>query len=151
MNARADILQEAESLVNGDRNIQYGDPSEDFRRTAELWSAWKGVDFETHEVAIFMALLKISRLKWTPEKRDSWADLIGYGACGWHCVAPPELKQEEVDAVYQQYDFQQMYTPHQVSDTVWRSGANASYFPSHVKFTMNGHTVCNCGSESSHF
>jgi len=30
-----------------------------------------------------MALLKLSRIAWQPNKTDSWIDLAGYAACGW--------------------------------------------------------------------
>ena len=35
-NPRAEILREAEYLVNGSRNTQYGDPNQDFSRTAAM-------------------------------------------------------------------------------------------------------------------
>lgn len=90
VNQRSSLLQEADSLVNGDRNAQYGDPLRDFKRTAAFWGAYLGVDLEPHDVAAMMSLLKISRIRATPTKRDSWTDLAGYAACGWHCVAPVE-------------------------------------------------------------
>jgi hypothetical protein len=90
---RRAILEEAADLVDGDRNAQYGDPRQDFRRTAELWTSY--LDGKTvldlHDVAALMALLKISRIRWSPEKRDSWADLAGYAACGWDCARPEDL------------------------------------------------------------
>lgn len=88
MNARAEVLQTAESLVNGDRNAQYGDPRQDFQRTAAMWSAYLGVQVEPHDVAAMMALLKVSRIRWSPQKLDSWVDLAGYAACGWDCARP---------------------------------------------------------------
>ncbi len=93
-NARADLLRLAESLVNGDRNAQYGDPRQDFRRTADFWSDYLGDvlgddRLMPHDVAAMMALLKISRIRWNPTKQDSWADLAGYAACGWDCVGAP--------------------------------------------------------------
>lgn len=92
MNARSDLLTEAESLVNGDRNAQYGDPRQDFQRTATMWSAYLGVDVAPHDVAALMSLLKLSRIRWSPNKRDSWADLAGYAACGWDCARPDEAE-----------------------------------------------------------
>lgn len=86
MNARADLLAEAERLVNGDRNNQYGDPRQDFQRTATMWGAYLGVEIQPHDVAALMAMLKLSRIRWSPAKLDSWADLAGYAACGWDCV-----------------------------------------------------------------
>jgi hypothetical protein len=90
LSPRADMLREAERIVDGDRNVQYGDPRADFQRTATMWGAYLGVEIQPQDVAAMMALLKISRIRWSPEKRDSWVDLAGYAACGWHCVAPEE-------------------------------------------------------------
>lgn len=84
--ARSQMLAEAASLVDGDRNADYGDPLQDFRRTAAMWSAYAGIPFQPHDVAAMMALLKLSRIRWSPEKRDSWVDLAGYAACGADCI-----------------------------------------------------------------
>ena len=86
-NARATVLLGAEELVNGDRNIQYGDPRADFTRTAAMWAAYLGCDVAPHDVAALMALLKVSRIRWSPGKLDSWTDLAGYAACGWDCAS----------------------------------------------------------------
>lgn len=83
---RAGVLDEARGLITGDRNAQYGDPIQDFRRTAELWSTYLGISLQPYDVAAMMALLKLSRIRWSPEKRDSWVDLAGYAACGMECV-----------------------------------------------------------------
>jgi 5'(3')-deoxyribonucleotidase len=80
---RAELLDEAKNLIVGDRNNQYGPPTKDFERTAAMWAAYKGVDFTAHDVAAMMALLKISRIAWSPTKRDHWADLAGYAGCGY--------------------------------------------------------------------
>lgn len=84
------MLAEAAGLVDGDRNAQYGDPRQDFQRTAAMWGAYLGVEVEPHDVAALMAILKVSRIRWSPEKRDSWVDLAGYAACGWHCAMPED-------------------------------------------------------------
>lgn len=86
MTARRDLLDEAADLVDGDRNNQYGDPRQDFQRTAAMWAAYLGVPIEPHDVAAMMSLLKLSRIHWSPGKRDSWVDLAGYAACGWDCA-----------------------------------------------------------------
>lgn len=88
MNAREECLTTALGLVNGDRNAQYGDPRQDFQRTASMWTAYLGVEIAPHDVAAMMMMLKVSRIRWSPEKFDSWVDAAGYAACGWDCAKP---------------------------------------------------------------
>jgi len=91
---REQVLREAMTLIVGDRNVDYGDPYEDFSLTASLWQSYitriverrDGLVIEPHDVAIMMALLKVSRLSWTPNKKDHWVDIAGYIGCGWDCV-----------------------------------------------------------------
>lgn len=94
---RKDMLDEASSLVDGDRNVDYGDPIDDFRTTAQLWQVYlqrimsarnyeDTIFLDPHDVAVMMQLLKISRVSWSPTKRDHWVDMAGYAACGWDCV-----------------------------------------------------------------
>lgn len=75
-----DILEEALRITSGDRNNQYGPPDQDFQRTAAMWSAMKGVEFEAREVAMFMILLKLSR-ETHQKKRDNSVDIAGYARC----------------------------------------------------------------------
>lgn len=91
---RASVLYEAAELITGDRNNQYGPPTADFKRTAGMATAFgfqvNGEPLEAHHVAIFMMLLKTSRLAWTPGKRDSWVDASGYAGCGYECAIEGE-------------------------------------------------------------
>lgn len=95
VNVRSDVLRTAESLVNGARNREYGDPNSDFSRTASMWTTYlSGVadrnDGEVyllpHDVAAMMILLKISRISWSPNKKDHWVDAAGYSAAGADCA-----------------------------------------------------------------
>lgn len=79
-----DILEEALRITKGDRNASYGPPDQDFQRTAKLWSAIKGIEFEAREVAMFMVALKLSR-ETHQKKRDNWVDIAGYARCGSLC------------------------------------------------------------------
>lgn len=73
---------EANRLVrNGARQAVYGHPRDDFKRTAGMWSALLGTEVSAHQVALMMAMLKMSRLVSTPDHRDSVVDLIGYAVC----------------------------------------------------------------------
>jgi len=107
---RRGMLEEAAELVDGDRNIHYGDPNDDFFKTARYWSTHAGgvlrrklheaglsIDdktmgiinelFDPHDVAIMMMQVKMARLAWSPSKRDHWVDCAGYAACGLDCVS----------------------------------------------------------------
>jgi len=77
---KEDILEEALKLTKGDRQASYGPPDQDFKRTAALWSALKGVSFESWEVAQFMIAVKLSRLQ-HGKTRDSVTDIAGYARC----------------------------------------------------------------------
>lgn len=81
---RKEILAEAEKIVCNDRNVQYGEPEDNFLRIATLWNAYLGKTYVTsYDVAVMMCLFKIARLQGSAfESIDSWVDLIGYAACG---------------------------------------------------------------------
>ena len=83
---RSALLADADTIINGDRNNQYGEPNQDFARSAAMIGAYLGVPIEQHDVAIIVTLIKCSRIRWSPTKRDHWQDLAGYAACGWDCV-----------------------------------------------------------------
>lgn len=74
------ILEEASSVVDGDREKTYGHPSLNFARTAVLWSVVFGHPVSLEQVALCMACLKIAREVHEP-KRDNLVDLVGYIRC----------------------------------------------------------------------
>ena len=87
---RAQVLREAEKLICGDRNAQYGDPLQDFKRIATMWSLIFGIEVLPHQVAMCMMAMKLSRLVHSPGKYDSWVDAAGYAGCGWECAQEEE-------------------------------------------------------------
>ena len=74
------IIQEAESLVNGQRAQDYGDINESFTRIAGMWSAYLGVTITPHDVVNMMIQLKVSRAR-NSRKYDSFLDIVGYVLC----------------------------------------------------------------------
>jgi len=74
----SDILNIASQLVNNDRNDQHGDMTTNHINIAKLWSAYKGVEFTAHDVAVMMALLKIARTKIGKVNPDDYVDACGY-------------------------------------------------------------------------
>lgn len=79
---RKEILDHAEKCVCRNREQEYGSPEENFRCIANLWGAYKGVEFSPLDVSMMMALLKIARIKTGTATNDSFVDLAGYAACG---------------------------------------------------------------------
>lgn len=104
---RGGVLDEAKHLITGDRNSVYGPPDQDFSRTAAMATGFgfqvAGKPLEGHHVAIFLILLKMSRLAWTPTKRDSWVDTAGYAGCGFETATLSEERRREFAARTQSF------------------------------------------------
>ena len=80
---RADILATASEYVTQDRAATHGDAENNFRRIADLWNAYLGVNtISAVDVAVMLALLKVARIKSNPTHADNWIDIAGYAACG---------------------------------------------------------------------
>lgn len=86
---REHVLDEAKKCVLQDRNSTYGKPEDNFRRIAELWTAYLNIrpkdanaPITPTDVAQMMVLMKMARLSHNPTHKDSWVDGIGYLACG---------------------------------------------------------------------
>ena len=78
---REEVLRKAIDVTTKDRNNQYGEPEDTFAVIADMWSSYKGTNFEPTDVAIMMVLMKCARMKhqWS---EDSFVDIAGYAACG---------------------------------------------------------------------
>ena len=78
------ILEEAASLVEGDRGAVYGPPTADFDAIGLAWSAILSpllrddVLIEGERVALCMAALKLVRQSVGKPSRDSTVDAVGY-------------------------------------------------------------------------
>lgn len=79
---RKEALAEVEGCVCRDRQSTYGDPEDNFANIANMWSVYMGTTFKAHDVAAMMMLVKIARLKSSPNHRDNWIDAAGYAICG---------------------------------------------------------------------
>lgn len=84
---RKEILAEAEKCVCSDRNLQYGDPEDNFSDIAKLWSTFLDIHITAPQVAAMMILMKTARIKASQGRdKDSWVDVAGYSACGGELV-----------------------------------------------------------------
>lgn len=71
------ILLEAEVIVNGDRNVQYGDPKDAFKIYSEILSRTFNIELSPIEICKVQMAIKLGRLRYQ-HKRDSLVDLCGY-------------------------------------------------------------------------
>jgi hypothetical protein len=91
--ASSTVLDEARTIIYGDREQTYGDPSKNLTAIAQLWTTWlksrglmpagPGLTFE--DVACMMVLLKVARLGNQIDHRDSQVDAVGYMALLERC------------------------------------------------------------------
>lgn len=87
------ILEEAQTIVNGDRQEDYGCMNDSFLRIAGLWSAYLGIHLDKYDVAKLMILLKVSRAKHA-NHRDSYVDIVGYVECVDKLLALDQANRE---------------------------------------------------------
>ena len=78
---REEILQEAETLINGDRAKDYGDAYVNHKRIADMWSVVFGKEVTVRQVILCMIAMKVARLV-HDSKEDSWVEVCGYAALG---------------------------------------------------------------------
>tara|TARA_R100001015_G_C4627400_1_gene186887 strand:- start:1358 stop:1627 length:270 start_codon:yes stop_codon:yes gene_type:complete len=74
------ILNQASVLVQGQREKDYGDKTENHNNIARLWSAYLEIKIEAHDVALMMALLKMARTKLGEVSKDTYIDMSAYSA-----------------------------------------------------------------------
>lgn len=85
---REEVLELAESLINGQRAQDYGDARDNFERIALGWNAIMREALTTHghltpsHVALMMDWLKTARLLNCMDHEDSWVDKAAYSALG---------------------------------------------------------------------
>lgn len=90
---RQEILAAAEKCVCGDRERDYGSPAKNFSAAAELCGAYLGIELTPDDVAVILALVKISRIqRGECVKDDTYIDLAGYAAIAGELAG---LRREE--------------------------------------------------------
>jgi hypothetical protein len=81
------LLQQANDLINGPRQSDYGDTLLNFAQIAMIWNGLlstklgKGNFITAEDVALCMMGLKMARLAKFPDHYDSILDVAGYAGC----------------------------------------------------------------------
>lgn len=90
----SNVLEEAKTIIYGDREKTYGHPSKNLLAIAHMWEIYllsRGLldpdseGLKPEDVAIMMVLLKAARLGNDPSHRDSLVDICGYAALVERC------------------------------------------------------------------
>jgi len=74
---RESILQEADRIVNGERQTDYSDPVENFKQIASIASAILKKELTSEDCAVVLMAVKLARENYR-HKRDNLVDLAGY-------------------------------------------------------------------------
>ena len=90
-----DFLNEAIKLASGQRQIDYGDKTENHKNIAKLWSAYLEYTISPHDVAILMCLLKVARTKLGDVSKDTYADMSAYSAIAGEIKFKEPKKESE--------------------------------------------------------
>lgn len=77
-----DILDKANTIINGERQGAYGQAEDSFSIIAKMWSAYLGKAVDASDVANMMVLMKVARNANGVYKDDNWIDICGYAALG---------------------------------------------------------------------
>jgi hypothetical protein len=92
-----DEMREADDLVNGGRQSDYGSPSDNWGGVAKVWSGILSrklkVDITAEEASLMMVGLKVQRQAMQP-KRDNIVDAHGYLLVSSHIRAAKEANSE---------------------------------------------------------
>jgi hypothetical protein len=76
----ANVLEEANTLIYGERQKEYGSARKSFTKIAKGWQQIFDCDVSPKQVALAMIWLKMCR-EMNQEKRDNIVDIAGYAGC----------------------------------------------------------------------
>ena len=79
---RNDVLEKTKTIINGEREGQYGSPEDSFQIIADMWTSYLGLRITATDIANMMILMKVARNANGVYKDDNWIDICGYAAIG---------------------------------------------------------------------
>jgi hypothetical protein len=80
------VLEEAQRIVYGKRQVDYGHPSVSLNQVAQLWTGYSEaklgstVIYQPQDVGNMMILMKIARSINSPSEKDHYVDIAGWAA-----------------------------------------------------------------------
>lgn len=88
---KVSVLEEAQTIIYGDREKTYGHPAKNLKTIANMWSAYMNnmddgnFNITAKDVAAMMMLVKVARFANDPSHRDNLVDVCGYAALIERC------------------------------------------------------------------
>lgn len=88
---KTSVLEEAQSIIYGDREKTYGHPAKNLKTIASMWTAYMNnmddgnFNVTAKDVAAMMMLVKVARFANDPSHRDNLVDVCGYAALIERC------------------------------------------------------------------
>jgi len=88
---KTSVLEEAQSIIYGDREKTYGHPAKNLKTIANMWNAYMNnmddgnFNVTAKDVAAMMMLVKVARFANDPSHRDNLVDVCGYAALIERC------------------------------------------------------------------
>lgn len=79
---REEMIDTVSACILKDRQNTHGNPENNFQVIADFWSTYTGYKFTTKDVSIMTILLKIARMKSSPNYLDNYIDATGYAIIG---------------------------------------------------------------------
>lgn len=114
-------MTEAQRAIYGQRAADYGDVTENFEHTADLISAYLGVEVTALDFANIMIIVKMSRVRNTKYHHDSYVDIAGYAACAQRVYEGEPATGPEKSPFYH-YVEQFARTGSKTAEPVWKDG-----------------------------
>jgi aminopeptidase-like protein len=91
LKAKTSVLEEAQTIIYGDREKTYGHPAKNLKTIANMWTAYMNnmddgnFTITAKDVAAMMMLVKVARFANDPTHRDNLVDVCGYAALIERC------------------------------------------------------------------
>ena len=88
---KVSVLEEAQTIIYGDREKTYGHPAKNLKTIANMWNAYMNnmddgnFNVTAKDVAAMMMLVKVARFANDPTHRDNLVDVCGYAALIERC------------------------------------------------------------------